>query len=121
LPPAARAERRRRAERDRTASTLERLRRRLAASDAGEERALFRAIAEEVTRRRLEWDLSQRELADLCGTTQSAIARIERGARPPRIDTLLRIGRALDCELAVELRPRTSGHVFDDQRKERSE
>jgi ribosome-binding protein aMBF1 (putative translation factor) len=121
LSPAERSQRRRRAESGHTASTLERLRRRLAASDAGEEQALFRAIAQEVTRRRLEWDLSQRELADLCGTTQSAIARIERGARPPRIDTLLRIGRALDCELAVELRPRTIGHVFDEQRKERSE
>jgi transcriptional regulator with XRE-family HTH domain len=52
--------------------------------------------------------LSQRELADLCGTTQSAIARLERGGRPPRIDTLLRIANALDCELEIELRPRTS-------------
>jgi ribosome-binding protein aMBF1 (putative translation factor) len=121
LSPAGRSQRRRRAESDPTTSTLERLRRRLAASDAGEEQALFRAIAHEVAQRRLEWGLSQRELADLCGTTQSAIARIERGARPPRIDTLLRIGRALDCELAVELRPRTTGHVIDDQRKGRSE
>lgn len=113
LSPASRSERRRSAASGRTAPTLERLRRRRAASDAGEEQALFRAIAQEVTKRRLEWDLSQRELADLCGTTQSAIARIERGARPPRIDTLLRIGRALDCELAVELRPRTTGIVDD--------
>ncbi|MEK6273384.1 MAG: helix-turn-helix transcriptional regulator [Actinomycetota bacterium] len=121
MSPAARSERRRRAETGRTASTLERLRRRLAASDVGEEQALFRAIAQQVTHRRLEWDLSQQELADLCGTTQSAIARIERGARPPRIDTLLRIARALDCALAVELRPRTTGRIVDDQGKERSE
>jgi transcriptional regulator with XRE-family HTH domain len=32
---------------------------------------------------------------------------VERGVRPPRLDTLLRIAGALDCELAVELRPRT--------------
>jgi transcriptional regulator with XRE-family HTH domain len=132
LSPAARPERRRRAaigrtgrpdrkETGRTAATLDRLRRRLAASDAAEEQAVFGAIAREVTQRRLGWDLSQQELADLCGTTQSAIARIERGARPPRIDTLLRIARALDCDLAVELRPRTVGHGFDDQRKEQSE
>ena len=49
--------------------------------------------------------MSQRELAVLCGTTQSAIARLERGGRPPRIDTLLRIAEALDCELLVELVP----------------
>ncbi len=40
------------------------------------------------------------------GTTQSAIARLERGGRPPRIDTLLRIAEALDCDLVVELQPR---------------
>ena len=74
-----------------------------------EEEELFAAIADEVAARRQEWGLSQRQLADLCGTTQSAIARIERGLRPPRIDTLLRIARALDCELVVELRRRTNG------------
>jgi transcriptional regulator with XRE-family HTH domain len=74
-----------------------------------EEEELFAAIAAEVAARRHEWNLSQRQLADLCGTTQSAIARIERGLRPPRIDTLLRIASALDCELTVELRRRTNG------------
>ena len=50
--------------------------------------------------------LTQSELAKKVGTTQSAIARLERGGRPPRIDTLLRIADALDCELLVELVPR---------------
>jgi transcriptional regulator with XRE-family HTH domain len=72
-----------------------------------EEEELFAEIAAQVSARRQEWNLSQRELADLCGTTQSAVARLERGLRPPRIDTLLRIARALDCELVVELRRRT--------------
>jgi ribosome-binding protein aMBF1 (putative translation factor) len=67
---------------------------------------LFAQIADDVAERRLERGLSQRELAELTGTTQSAIARLERGGRPPRIDTLLRIAEALDCDLAVELRPR---------------
>jgi transcriptional regulator with XRE-family HTH domain len=74
---------------------------------AGEDAALFREIANQVTEQRLAWDLSQAELAELCGTTQSAIARVERGSRPPRIDTLARIANALDCELVVEIRPRT--------------
>jgi len=39
-------------------------------------------------------------------TAQPAIAPLEGGERPPRIDMLLRIANALDCELAVELRPR---------------
>jgi transcriptional regulator with XRE-family HTH domain len=60
-----------------------------------------------VIERRVAMNMSQRELAELCGTTQSAIARLERGGRPPRIDTLLRIAEALDCDLSVELLPRT--------------
>jgi ribosome-binding protein aMBF1 (putative translation factor) len=73
-----------------------------------DDRELFGLIAERVAERRKAWGISQRELAELCGTTQSAIARVERGARPPRIDTLARIATALDCELVIELRPRTN-------------
>jgi transcriptional regulator with XRE-family HTH domain len=73
-----------------------------------DDRELFGLIAERVAERRAAWGISQRELAELCGTTQSAIARIERGKRPPRIDTLARIASALDCELVIELRPRTN-------------
>src|SRR5262245_2123144 len=72
-----------------------------------EEGWFFARIAEQVVEQRRVRELSQRELAELCGTTQSAIARFERGGRPPKIDTLLRIAEALDCELVVEFRPRT--------------
>lgn len=70
----------------------------------------FSAIAEQVVAQRRARDLSQQELADLCGTTQSSIARFERGGRPPKIDTLLRIANALDCELVVQFRPRTKSN-----------
>lgn len=73
-----------------------------------DDRELFAQIAARVAERRKAWGVSQRGLAELCGTTQSAIARVERGARPPRIDTLARIATALDCELVIELRPRTN-------------
>jgi predicted transcriptional regulator len=82
---------------------VERLHERIVAGDRG---WFFAKIADQVADRRVEMGLSQRELAELCGTTQSAIARLERGGRPPRIDTLLRIADALDCELVVELEPR---------------
>jgi predicted transcriptional regulator len=81
---------------------LERLRERIATGDRG---WFFADIADKVAARRVDKNLSQRELAELCGTTQSAIARLERGGRPPRIDTLLRIAEALDCELVVDLKP----------------
>ncbi|MGH3080450.1 MAG: helix-turn-helix domain-containing protein [Gaiellaceae bacterium] len=86
---------------------IERVRERLA--HAGEDGWFFARIAEQVVNRRRALGLSQAELAELTGTTQSAIARLESGGRPPRIDTLLRIASALDCELEVELRPRTKG------------
>ncbi len=67
-------------------------------------RAMGRRIADERARRRL----SQSELAELTGTTQSAVARLEAGRRAPRLDTLLRVAHALDCELELDLRPRTT-------------
>jgi len=85
--------------------SLEHLRERLAHVD--EEGWFYAAIAAAVAEQRRARGLSQRELAQLTDTTQSAIARLERGSRPPRIDTLLGIAEALDCELIVELRPRT--------------
>lgn len=68
---------------------------------------LYADIARQVAAERARRGLTQAELADLCATTQSAIARLERGRRPPRIDTLQRIANALDCRLAVKLEPRT--------------
>lgn len=88
-----------------SARPLERLRERIATHDRG---WFFAAIAEKVSERRGAIGMSQRELAELVGTTQSAIARLERGGRPPRIDTLLKIAEALECELIVDLKPRPS-------------
>jgi len=93
----SKAERQRRVE-----HAVERLRERLAGAQDG---WLFGQIAEQVSTRRRDLGLSQAELAKICGTTQSAIARLESGGRPPRIDTLLKLAHALDCELVVELRP----------------
>ena len=88
------------------ADAFERLRERLAHVDP-DQGWFFARVAEQVAAQRKSRGLSQAELAELTGTTQSAIARLESGGRPPRIDTLLRIAEALDCDLVVELRPRT--------------
>jgi transcriptional regulator with XRE-family HTH domain len=82
---------------------LERLQERIRTADRG---WFFATVAGKVAERRQQKGLSQRELAELVGTTQSAIARLERGGRPPRIDTLLRIADALECDLVVDLKPR---------------
>jgi ribosome-binding protein aMBF1 (putative translation factor) len=96
--------------REKAAEAVERLRERFAHAEDG---WFFAGIAEQVVARRQDLGLSQQELAELVGTTQSAIARLESGGRPPRIDTLLRIANALDCELNVELRPRTNPRKRD--------
>jgi transcriptional regulator with XRE-family HTH domain len=85
---------------------IERIRARLAGAEEG---WLFAQIAGQVANRRRELRLSQAELAKLVGTTQSAIARLESGGRPPRIDTLLRIANALDADLHIDLRDRAPG------------
>ena len=84
---------------------FEKLRERLAHVD-DDQGWFFAQIAGQVSEQRKAHGLSQKELAELTGTTQSAIARLESGGRPPRIDTLLRIAEALDCDLAVELKAR---------------
>jgi transcriptional regulator with XRE-family HTH domain len=86
------------------AGAFERLRKKIAGAENG---WFFAQVAERVAARRNELGLSQQQLAALTGTTQSAIARLEKGGRPPRIDTLLRIAEALDADLVVELRPRS--------------
>jgi transcriptional regulator with XRE-family HTH domain len=47
--------------------------------------------------------LSQRELAEKAGTTQSAIARIETGRSTPSFDTVLRLVRLCGMDLDVML------------------
>ena len=93
---------------DRPVSPIDRLRRREPRSGDDEHADFYARLAAQVSDRRAARRLSQRELAELCATTQSAIARLESGGRPPRIDTLLRLAEALDCELLVALRPRTA-------------
>lgn len=47
--------------------------------------------------------LSQRQLADRAGTTQSALARLETGRSTPSVDAVLRLVRlcGLDLEIAL--------------------
>ena len=89
--------------------TLRRIRDRAAEGGRDvEETRLYADMAGQVAAQRAARGLSQAELASLTGTTQSAIARLESGRRAPRVDTLLRVANALDCELEVTLRPRTT-------------
>jgi ribosome-binding protein aMBF1 (putative translation factor) len=92
-----------------TAQTLERMRdgiRKRSETIGRDHERRFADVGRMVARNRQERGMSQQELAILCGTTQSAIARLERGGRPPKLDTLMRIAEALDAELLLEMRLR---------------
>ena len=51
--------------------------------------------------RRHDLDLSQRDLADLCGIPHSSVARIESGKTTPNLSTLLKIFKELGLSLVA--------------------
>jgi ribosome-binding protein aMBF1 (putative translation factor) len=85
--------------------------RRMAEPDAAEEYEAARIAFElgrEVKTFREQKAWSQSDLAEAAGMTQSAVARFEAGGTVPTIRVLERIAAALDMELRVELRPRST-------------
>ncbi len=69
----------------------------------------FREIAEslepghQITRLRLQRGLTQAELAELVGSHQSSIARLESGRIAPRISFLQKVVDALGGELEIKI------------------
>jgi transcriptional regulator with XRE-family HTH domain len=61
------------------------------------ERRLLRKLAA----RRVEMGLSQKAVAAMMGTTQPALARLERGEIDPKLSTLERYAEALGLNLDV--------------------
>ncbi len=60
-----------------------------------------REIAWLLIKFRMDKGLSQQELADLVGTSNSQISRIESGRHRTNLDTLARIAHALDLRLVL--------------------
>ncbi len=63
------------------------------------------SIAREVIRLRKKRGLNQQELAQKISSTQAVISRIENGSVNCSLDTLRKIGEALDSHLSVQLIP----------------
>jgi predicted transcriptional regulator len=61
-------------------------------------------LAQELISARVRAGLTQAELAKRMGTTQSAIARLESGARLPSVKTLLRFAKATKSRPVLKLR-----------------
>lgn len=63
---------------------------------------------------RVQAGLSQRELADRMGTTQSVISRLEEGGGARnRIDTLARVASGLDRHLVLSFPAEPPGQLHD--------
>jgi len=68
---------------------------------AYEDEARITAFRELVYRLRTEAGLTQTDLANRMGTTQSAIARMEAGGARPTLETLEKLASAVGAELVV--------------------
>ena len=66
----------------------------------------FRALVHRV---RTDAGLTQTELAERMGTTQSAIARMEGGGVRPTLETLEKLARAIGSDLIVGVAPAIAG------------
>jgi len=64
---------------------------------------IFEEIRDQVIKAREEAHLTQKELAELSGLTQSNISNIENGSSRPTIATLKKIADALGKRLFVDL------------------
>jgi len=59
----------------------------------------------QIARLRIQRGLTQAQLADMVGTRQPSIARLENGNSVPSISFLQRIAKALDARIEVSLIP----------------
>ena len=69
--------------------------------DIDEIEAISRIVGAMIEQRHI-LNLSQRDLADLCGLPQSSVARIESGKSTPNLSTLLKIFNRLGLSLVVQ-------------------
>ena len=59
-------------------------------------------LTQEIIRLRIENDLTQKQLAQLIGTKQSAISRIENGSYNPSIEFIEKIAYAFNKKLIIK-------------------
>lgn len=62
-------------------------------------------VAREIIRARTIAGLSQKELAERIGTTQSVVARLESSTHTPSVSTLKRVAEATHSRLRIVLEP----------------
>ena len=58
-------------------------------------------IGQRIAQKRKELGLSQAQLAELTGIGQSNIARLESKKAVPNLNTVLKVAKALNCQLTI--------------------
>lgn len=96
--------------RERTVHSRARSAAREAARKAADDAARVTAFRELARRLRTDAGVTQGELAERMGTTQSAIARLESGGVRPTLETLERLAHALGHDLVVGVGPQLGDH-----------
>ena len=61
-------------------------------------------IIRSIIERRNQLQISQAELADIIGTKQPAISRLESGAYNTRLSTFFKVADALDLDISLKVR-----------------
>ncbi|MDG5790154.1 helix-turn-helix transcriptional regulator [Evansella sp. AB-P1] len=61
-------------------------------------------IAAQIKTRRKSLQMTQQQLADISGLPKSTIGRIEAGLTSPKVDTLLKISKALETTFTIDAR-----------------
>lgn len=62
-------------------------------------------LARQLIEARTKSGLSQEEIANRMGTSQSAVARLESGTTLPSMRTLSRYAKATNCQVSIRLQP----------------
>ncbi len=71
----------------------------------------------QVARLRIKLGLTQTQLAEMVGTKQPSIARLENGEGTPSLTFLEKVAEALGADVKVHLIPKTSAHVMRERSK----
>jgi transcriptional regulator with XRE-family HTH domain len=66
----------------------------------------------QVARLRIKLGLTQAQLAEMVGTKQPSIARLESGASSPSLSFLEKVAQALGAEMKVNLVPKSPVHAL---------
>ncbi len=74
-------------------------------------RAEYDALARALIEARAKTGMTQAEVADRMGTTQSVVARIESGRNPPNLKTLEKYARAIGSRIELKLVPAASTRI----------